>query len=79
MAQLILTDEEKASPAYLDWPDETLGKLVKATALTIAEDKNGHQAVFTTTAALLLIRYVVDCGETHNYQSTWCLSPTTCG
>ena len=78
MVQLILTNEEKVAPSYLDWPDEDLGKLVKATALVIAENLDGKPSVFITAASLLLIKYVADCGETHStvYQKGVTLGPT---
>ena len=54
MAELILTDKEKADPTYLDWGDEALGKLVKKTALQIGDDF-GQDAAYITTGAHLLI------------------------
>lgn len=35
MAELILTEQEKADLSYLDWSDEALGKLVRKCALEI--------------------------------------------
>lgn len=54
MAKLILTDEEKKAPSYLDWDNESLGKLVKCTAAKL-QDRYGQEATFITTGAHLIL------------------------
>jgi len=54
MAELILTQEEKDAPNYIDWSDEALGKLVKKTALRV-QDEEGMDSAFLITACKLLI------------------------
>lgn len=56
MAELILTDEEKAARSWLDLDDASLGRLVKRTALKIIEhDEADRQRVWTMTAAIILM------------------------
>jgi len=54
MAELILTQEEKDAPNYIDWSDEALGKQVKKTALRL-QDEEGMDSAFLITACKLLI------------------------
>ncbi|MCW7556451.1 hypothetical protein NX722_28600 [Endozoicomonas gorgoniicola] len=54
MAELVLTEKEKADPTYLDWSDEALGKLVKRTAIKM-QDEFGQDAAHITCGAHLLI------------------------
>lgn len=54
MAELILTDEERATATYLEWSDEALGKAVKKMALYI-QDTRGSDSIANMAAALLLI------------------------
>ena len=37
MAKLILTEEEKKAEKYLDWSDESIGKMVRKLAFILAE------------------------------------------
>jgi hypothetical protein len=60
VAELILTDEEKAAPTYLDWDDAALGKLVKKMAAML-HDKYGQEAAFMTTGAHLILGSAVKC------------------
>lgn len=54
MAELILTDEEKAAATWMELDDATIGKLVKKTALGL-HSLNAEQAhVWWWSAALLL-------------------------
>lgn len=54
MAELILTEEEKAAPSYLDWDDDALGKMVRKLAVSL-KDKYGADAGFATMAAFILV------------------------
>lgn len=54
MAELILTEKEKADLSFLDWDDAALGKLVKKTAVEM-QDTFGRDGTFVVSAAHLLI------------------------
>jgi hypothetical protein len=54
MAQLILTDEERAAPHYLDWDDEALGMAARKLAMQF-KDVHGVDGMFITVAARLLV------------------------
>jgi hypothetical protein len=54
MAELILTEEEKAAPSYLDWDDAALGKAVKALAIKL-HDSEGKESMYGQVAAFMLI------------------------
>lgn len=54
MAELVLTEEEQEAPSFLDWSDESLGKLVQKTALMM-KDEFGGKAAYTAAATHLLI------------------------
>ena len=54
MAELILTEEEKAAPSYLDWSDESLGRAVKQLA-TKFNDEYGKDDMYGTMAGFVLI------------------------
>lgn len=54
MAELILTEKEKADPSYLDWDADALGKTVKKLAIEF-KDKYGKDTIFHTLAIQLLI------------------------
>lgn len=54
MAELILTEEEKAAATWLELPDDVIGKLVKKTALQIVAESNEQGRIFTMTAMILL-------------------------
>lgn len=53
MAELILTPEEKAANSFLDWDDETIGKMVKSLSLKLIEHSTAP--VISHSAALLLV------------------------
>ena len=63
MAELILTDEEKASPSYLDWDDADLGKVVKKLALTAGDDYGAMSAKIISMASVL-VSFVADSNAT---------------
>jgi hypothetical protein len=63
MAELHLTEEEIESKSYLGWDDESLGKLLKATAMKI-EDYHGKDTSVRMAAALILLSFLEDSGET---------------
>ena len=63
MAELILTEEEKASDTYLDWDDAALGKLVRKTALML-RDTYGQEATFGMTGAHLLVGMAMSANST---------------
>ncbi len=54
MAELVLTEEEKKMKTYLEWSNETLGKLVKTIGLLIKDDY-GKDSAWMTMAAHLLV------------------------
>jgi len=54
MAELILTQKEKDDKSYLDWSDDTLGKLVRKIGLLLKDDY-GKDSAWMTMAAHLLI------------------------
>jgi hypothetical protein len=55
MAELILTDEEKASNSYLDWDDAALGKLTKKVALTIRDGRADDKLPIIANAAAMML------------------------
>lgn len=63
MAELILTEQEQADSSFLDWSDESLGKLVKKTALMM-KDEYGAEAAYITMASHLLISLAEKCNST---------------
>lgn len=54
MAELILTDEEKAAALWTDLSDEAVGKVVKARMAAIADVAKQSERMTTYAAALLL-------------------------
>ncbi len=64
MAELILTDEEKAAATWLELPDEAVGKLTKKVALDIAKIGDEQGRVLTMSAALILIGHTADMNAT---------------
>ena len=59
MAELILTDEEKATESYLDWDDAAIGKAVKKLALAISDTK-GDKSMSWHAASLCLVAMAHD-------------------
>lgn len=59
MAQLIITDEERATASYLDWDDASIGRGVKKIALKI-EDIKGENAISWCAGAMALIARAID-------------------
>lgn len=53
MAKLILTDEEKAAPTYIEWSDEAIGRAVKALAAKVG-DKHGQESMYSIMCATML-------------------------
>jgi hypothetical protein len=78
MAELILTDEEKAAASYLEWDDASLGRMVKALALRVRSnhDKLGKEVTISGSAALLLIH---SAEEMHSETMELRLNVTTYG
>lgn len=63
MADLILTEAEKAAESYLDWDDAALGRFTKYIAATIEkhkDDADGLHRVTAASAAMLLVASCVD-------------------
>lgn len=54
MAQLILTDEEKAAATWMELDDATVGKVVKKTALGLIDMSNEQGRVWWFAAAMLM-------------------------
>lgn len=55
MAELILTDQEKADDSYLDWDDASLGRLVRSLVARVRTEEHVREAVFGATDVHLLI------------------------
>ncbi len=65
MAELILTEEEKAAPTYLEWDDDALGKLVKKTAAKL-HDEYGRESAFAMTGVHLLLGTAITANATES-------------
>lgn len=61
MAQLEITEEEKAAASYLEWSDDAIGKACKQVA-EILRDGSGEMALKSTGAAVFLIAVAHDVG-----------------
>lgn len=59
MAELITTDEEKEKFSYLEWDNESIGKAVKETAISI-EDYEGGETVSYFAACLVFISEMIE-------------------
>jgi len=57
MATLTLTKEEEDADSYLSFDNESLGRMVKYTAMIIGsnEGKNGNNTLTAVTCAIMLI------------------------
>ena len=73
MAELILTEKEKADHSYLDWDDAAVGKLVKSLAVK-ASDEYGANTAMGVTGGLLLASMARDANSEH---TTFTLEGTT--
>jgi hypothetical protein len=60
MAELILSDDEKAAATWLELDDATVGKLVKKTALDLKEHAGEQGRVWWFSAAMLLVGMAED-------------------
>lgn len=58
--ELILTEAEKKAATWLELDDESVGKLVKATALKIAEKGGEEGKIWSWSAALILCSMASD-------------------
>jgi len=63
MAKLILTEEERRSPTFLEWDDVSLGRAAKAIA-SICDDDHGKHALKATGAAVFLVSEAIRSGAT---------------
>ena len=67
MAELITTDAEKASPAYLDWDDASLGRFARYVALKLEEVCENDVDGFARTLVAGCTAILVDrCVETNS-------------
>jgi len=64
MAELILTEEEKAAATWLELSDDAVGKLTKKVVLDIVKIGNEQGRVWTMSAALILIGHAADMNAT---------------
>ena len=66
MAELILTDEEKADGSYMDWDDASLGRCCKRLAAVLGEKRtgNGGPVAISQAAGLILAGQAYDCNAT---------------
>ena len=55
MAELILTDEEKEVESFLDWSNESLGKMVRTVAQKIKNGEISTKPVNVTAAMYVII------------------------
>lgn len=55
MAELILTDEERAADSYLDWDDAEIGQMVRKLAARVRAGDCVEEAMLGVTGAHLLI------------------------
>ena len=62
MAQFTPTPEEEAAASYLDWDNDSIGKLVKAAALT-RDDPKGDKTVRIVACANVLASLVDEAGS----------------
>lgn len=60
MANLILTEEEKAAAKWLDFDDVAVGKLVKLCMCTFAERDNEQEQIKGMSAAFFLIGKAIE-------------------
>lgn len=63
MAQLIITDEERAAASYLDWDDASIGRGVKKIALKLKDVKGEHSISWSAGAVALIARAVDSNGQ----------------
>jgi hypothetical protein len=69
MAELILSEEEKEALSYLDWDDETLGRLVKYLAASLVKSAKdqapemGNIPCNIATAVTVLVSHVNELGK----------------
>lgn len=67
MAELVITDEERATHTYLEWDDAAIGRGVKKLAMTV-QDPKGDKAIEWYAATLCLIAMAHDSNaETAEY------------
>lgn len=64
MAELILTEAEKAATTWLGLDDAALGKVVKKTALSLKEHSEEQQKLWWFAAALILCGMAADANAT---------------
>lgn len=60
MAELILTDEEKAAATWFELNDAAIGKIVKKTAIGLLDMADEQGRVWWFAAALLLVGKAAD-------------------
>jgi len=60
MSQLIFTEEEKAAATFLELSDETVGQLVKHTALKFLEADKEKERLGIMSACLIITGFVGD-------------------
>src|SRR5699024_5247050 len=60
MAELILTEEERAAATWFELDDATIGKIVKKQALAIMNKSEEMQRVTTMSAAMLLCGFAAE-------------------
>lgn len=64
MAELILTDEEKAAALWSDLDDAAIGKLVKKNIATISTAAEQADRIVIQAAALLICCWAHECNAT---------------
>lgn len=64
MAELILTEEEKAAKTWLELPDETIGKLTKKLACDISDVADELTRVEMAAAICLIVGRLDEIGST---------------
>lgn len=74
MAELILTDEEKAAATWLELPDETVGKLVKKIAADMPRLAKETDKITSVAILLMLAGFSKEANST---KTTYTLNGTT--
>lgn len=62
MAELTLTEEERRSPTFLEWDNESLGLAVRKIAVML-NDGHGGRSIKATAAAVFLIEESISMGS----------------
>lgn len=65
MAELILTEEEKAANSWLEVSDEALGRMIKASVLSIQAKATELNKLYMATCGFMLCNLACDSNASH--------------